>query len=157
MHLIGRSKKATSDALSMTSVSLSRKSSFSSNASALAFSSPSPNQIGMISGVENQLKVNQQTNPFLSISDTVHNEKNSNHIDKFPQHSSTESRTKNIISGIYFIYCSYLLQIFVDLESSNEIKTNLSIIFTDFDKQSVNSDNANHDSTSKNLKNKVFF
>lgn len=106
MHLIGRSKKATSDALSMTSVSLSRKSSFSSNASAIAFSSPSPNQIVMISGVENQLKVNQQTNPFLSIPDTVHNEKNSNHIDKFPQHS-TESK-KNMVSGFsYLLFAIY--------------------------------------------------
>lgn len=45
MHLIGKSKKAIMDNQSMVSVSLSRKSSFSSNASALAFSSPSPNHM----------------------------------------------------------------------------------------------------------------
>ena len=42
MHL---GKKKNKDAMSLASVSLSRKSSFSSVTSALAFSSPSPNQM----------------------------------------------------------------------------------------------------------------
>uniref|UniRef100_A0A915D1J0 FIP-RBD domain-containing protein n=1 Tax=Ditylenchus dipsaci TaxID=166011 RepID=A0A915D1J0_9BILA len=59
MHLIGKSKKATIDAQSMASVSLSRKSSVSSVNSGLAFSSPSPNQMNpmMLSAPENQITV----------------------------------------------------------------------------------------------------
>lgn len=43
INLIGKNKKAIIDNQSMASFSLSRKSSFTSNISALAFSSPSPN------------------------------------------------------------------------------------------------------------------
>jgi len=60
MHLIGKSKQATSDATSFASVSISRQSSLTSMTSALAFSSPSPNQ--MIAGVENQITVNHSYN-----------------------------------------------------------------------------------------------
>lgn len=94
MHLIGKSKKATSDAFSMASVSLSRKSSFSSNVSGLAFSSPSPIQMGMILGVENQPNI-QLTNSLLSIPEPIQKEMSFNHIEKLAQQSSI----KIMVSG----------------------------------------------------------
>lgn len=67
MNLIGRSKKAVPDDQSMASVAMSRRSSFSSNASALAFSSPSPNHMNsMISTPENFLS---QQSPFSAAKD----------------------------------------------------------------------------------------
>ena len=55
MLLIGKSKKAMPDNQSMVSIPLSRKSSFSSNASALAFSSPSPNHMSKINESNSKL------------------------------------------------------------------------------------------------------
>lgn len=123
MNLIGRSKKATSDALSMASISLSRKSSFSSATSALAFSSPSPNQMVRISEVENQLTLqtssfqqpssnlntNHQNTSFSSILESSQNEKESNlrkgenFNDLILQHSSRESQTKNMNEKGFFL------------------------------------------------------
>lgn len=80
MHLIGRSKKATMDAQSMASISLSRKSSFSSNASGLAFSSPSPNQMIMLSGPENFLSATPSKGGSLSLTTGEHSQ-SSNRLD----------------------------------------------------------------------------
>lgn len=102
-RFIGKSKKAILDNQSMISVSLSRKSSFSSNASALAFSSPSLNPMReklnnsvMLSNPENFL---QPVLPVSSLENQLKIETTkSNNVEV--QHVETPSNTISVNQNI---------------------------------------------------------